>query len=57
MPPVMSHIVGVMYLTDRMGVMTYTVGVMAVVTGFKTDIELVYSYTVWVTSYIVDMMS
>ena len=41
MPPVMSHIVGVMYLTDRMGVMTYTVGVMAVVTGFKTDIELV----------------
>ena len=45
MPPVMSHIVGVMFLTDRMGVMTYTVGVMAVITGFKTDIDLVYSYT------------
>ena len=57
MPPVMSHIVGVMSSTDRMGVMTYTVGVMAVITSFKTDIELVYSYTVWVTSYIVDMMS
>ena len=45
MPPVMSHIVGVMFSTDRMGVMTYTVGVMAVITGFKTDIDLVYSYT------------
>ena len=45
MPPVMSHIVGVMSSTDRMGVMTHTVDVMAVITGFKTDIELVYSYT------------
>ena len=40
MPPLMSHIAGVMFLTDRMGVMTYTAGVMAVITCFKTDIEL-----------------
>ena len=45
MPPVMSHIVGVMFLTDRMGVMTYTVDVMANRMGFKSDIELVLSHT------------
>ena len=40
MPPVISHIL-VMCSTDRVGVMTYTVDVMAVIMGFKTNIELV----------------
>ena len=43
MPPVMSYTVGVMSSTE--GVMTYRVDEMAVLTGFKSDIELVYSYT------------
>ena len=37
--------------------MTYTEDVMADRMGFKSDIELVLSYTMCVTSYIVDMMS
>ena len=37
--------------------MTYTVDMMADRMGFKSDIELVLSYTMCVTSYIVDMMS
>ena len=37
--------------------MTYTVDVMAERMGFKSDIELVVSYTQGVTSYVVDMIS
>ena len=37
--------------------MTYTVDVRAERVDFKSDIELVLSYTVCVTSYIVDMIS
>ena len=37
--------------------MTYTVDVMADRMGFKSDIELVLSYTQCVSSYILYMMS
>ena len=40
-----------------MGVMTYTMDVMADRMGFKTDIEIVLSDTQCVTSYIVDILS
>ena len=43
MPPVMSY--SWCDVFDRVGVMTYTVDVMADRMGFKSDIELVLSYT------------
>ena len=48
MPPVVSYIVGVIVF-DRVFVMTYTVDVMADRINFKSDIELVLSYTQCVT--------
>ena len=44
MPPVLSYTVGVMYSTER-ALMTYRVDEISVLTGFKSDIELGYSYT------------
>ena len=44
MPPVVSYIVGVIVF-DKVGVMTYTVDVMAYRMSFKSDIEHVLSYT------------